>query len=140
VFGGVGEVVREVEGGTVHINTAIAIYESWKDGHETPIAAIRALCMQLGEVESELDASTQEREELRNYISDIVSRLDGPITIRGIGKLLIRAPSITKGYDKTAIKTLIERWSVEFPERAEELAACEKQTSRSGALVIEWEK
>jgi hypothetical protein len=115
-------------------------YLQWAEGFLTPHQALRALCSELGEVESEIEPLTKQREALRGRIAEIVSRQDGPVEIKGFGVVRITAPGVTKGYDKEAVKALILEWADDFPEFAERLSACEKQTMRAGGLRIEREK
>ena len=81
-------------------------YLKWADGFLTDHQALRELCMSLGELERELEPLSKEREALRTRIADIVARQDGPVEIRGFGVVRITAPSVTKGYDKDAVKAL----------------------------------
>jgi hypothetical protein len=116
-------------------------YQAWQDGYATPLEALRALCMDLGEVESELDPLTAQRETLRNQISEVLARIDGEkAEVKGFGTLRLTQASITKGYDKAKIQALINELVEDYPEIAARLVACETQTMRSGGLRIEREK
>jgi hypothetical protein len=115
-------------------------YLQWSDGFMTSHQALRALCMELGELESELEPLTSQREALRARIGDIVGREDGPVEIRGFGVVRITAPSVTKGYDKAAIKALIDELAEDHPAIAEKLAGCETKSMRAGGLRIERER
>lgn len=119
--------------------TSAAIYDEWQDGDVTDLQAIRALCMELGEVESELSPLQKQRETLRARISTIVERV-GAIEIDGFGRLLITDPTIVKAFDKAKIQTLISELVEDYPDIAARLMACETKSQRIGGLRIEREK
>jgi hypothetical protein len=115
-------------------------YLQWSDGFLTSHQAIRALCMELGEIESELEPLTSQREALRARIAEIVGREDGPVEIRGFGTVRITAPAVTKSYDRAAIRKVIDAIREEHSVIADWLEACEKHSMRAGSLRIEREK
>lgn len=117
------------------LNELLARYE---DGFATPYETLRALCMELGEVESELDPLQQQRERLRNEIGNVLARIGDKAEIKGFGKLSITAPSVSTGYDAKALRALVDSWG--DTEAARQVQACEKQTVRVGGLRIEREK
>ena len=117
------------------------MYTAWQDGDATPMEALRNLCMDLGEIESELDPLTAQRETVRNQISEVLARVDGEkAEIKGFGVVRLTQASITKGYDKAKIQALINALIEDYPDIAARLVACETQTMRAGGLRIEREK
>lgn len=117
------------------LNELLARYE---DGYATPYETLRALCMELGEVESDLEPLQAQRERLRTEIGNVLARIGDKAEIKGFGKLSITAPSVSTGYDAKALRALVATWG--DTEQARQVQACEKQTVRAGALRIEREK
>lgn len=116
-------------------------YWAWQEGDLTPTEALRALCMDLGELESELEPLETERGTLRSQISEVLTQIDGEkAEIKGFGVVRLTQASITKGYDKAKVQALINELIEDYPDIAARLVACETQTMRSGGLRIEREK
>lgn len=117
-------------------------YEQYVDGFMSPMQALRALVMELGEVESELAPLEEQRAQLREQISDVVSRLDGQrAEIKGFGRVLITSPSVSEAYDTKALDALLGRLRDEGRhEEADVLLACKGKRMRSGGLRIEREQ
>lgn len=116
------------------------VYAAYLDGDATPYEALRSLCMDLGEVESELKPLEQQRDVLRERISGLVDKLGGKAEVAGFGKLQITSPSITTGFDKAQLTALIDELIADYPDIAQRLVACKTKSARAGGLRIEREK
>lgn len=118
------------------------IYQEWVDGYATPIEALRVLCIELGEVESDLQPLQEQRERLRSQLSDVLARIDGQkYTLKGFGTLAIGGPTITKKYDTHLVDMLVnELTETGYEEIARKLARCKGKSMRAGGLRIEREK
>lgn len=116
-------------------------YWAWQDGDMSPMEALRALCVELGEVESEIEPLETERGTLRSQISEVLTKIDGEkAEIKGFGVVRLTQASVTKGYDKAKIQALINELIADYPDIAARLVACETQSMRAGGLRIEREK
>lgn len=115
-------------------------FDIWQDGKLTDIQALRALCRDLGEVESQLAPLEAERAALRDQISHVLDRLGGTTEITGFGKLEITAPSIVKSYDKKRLDQLLIDLAAEAPELVARIAACRTESARAGSLRITRQK
>lgn len=116
-------------------------YWAWQEGDLTAMEALRALCMTLGEVESELEPFEAERGTLRSQISEIVAAVPGEkAEIKGFGVVRLTQASVTKGFDKEKIQALINELVEDYPDIAARLVACETKSMRAGSLRIEREK
>ena len=117
--------------------------EAWRDGYLTDMEALRALCSDLGEVESDLEPLNQQREQLREQISDVVVKSGGQAEVRGFGTLQWAPPSEIKSYDTKQLNELIITLSAiggAAAEIAQQIAKCKKFTPRKGFLRISREK
>lgn len=95
------------------------------------------LCSDLGEVESQLEGLTAEREQLRAQISEIVERLGGKANVRGFGDLHIASPVKIVTYDRKGLETLTEELAANgYEEIAEAISFYRKESARSGGLRI----
>lgn len=121
--------------------TIPTLYEEYVNGTVSPVQALRSLCMALGEVESELQPLTVERELLRQQIGDIVAQFtDQKAMVRGFGLVRITAPALTEKYDTKQVDKLVTWLTDEgHTDIAESLAACKAKGMRSGGLRIERE-
>jgi hypothetical protein len=113
------------------------VFESWKAGDIGPHAALRALCSQLGEVDSDLQALQDEREHIRGQVSEIVHSLGGKVEVPEFGELRITEPSRVSSYDRKALDELV-LWLVDHdqPGVAQRITGCRKESARAGSLVI----
>jgi hypothetical protein len=118
----------------------MGVFEDWQEGLATDVQALRALCSDLGEVESELVPLQEQREQLRAQIGEVVAHLGGDAEIAGFGRLTITSASVTYGYDKRRLDALIVELAADYPEVVARLAACRTQSMRAGGLRIEREK
>lgn len=117
------------------------IYAAYLDGDVTPMEALRALCSDYEELDQTYKQFEAMREQTRNQISEVVSRLGGKATIAGFGELRLMEPSVVKGFDKAKVKALIYELMDEGEMAiADRLRACETQSARAGSLRIEREK
>lgn len=113
------------------------VFEHWKEGDIGPHAALRALCNQLGEVQSDLDGLQEEREHLRGQISEIVNSLGGKTEVAGFGELRITEPARTTSYDRKSLDELVMRLvQTGQGEVAEAITGCRKESARAGSLQI----
>jgi hypothetical protein len=113
------------------------VFTHWKEGDIDPHAALRALCNQLGEVQSDLDGLQEEREHLRGQISEIVNSIGGTVEVAGFGELRITEPVKTASYDRKSLDDLV-RWLLEHdqPGIAQRITGCRKESARAGSLQI----
>ncbi len=116
------------------------IFEDWRDGLIADADALRALCRDLGEVESQLAPLDAERTQLRDQISRVLDRAGGKAEIAGFGKLELSAPAIVKSYDKKRIDELLIALTAEAPEIAARIAQCRTESARAGGLRVTREK
>lgn len=117
-------------------------FTEWEEGNLSAYRALRALCMDLGEVESELAPLQKQRDDTRNQIGDILLTQDNyKAEIKDFGRLMITAPSISAKYDTKAVDALVS-WLVDagYTDIAERLAACKIKSMRAGGLRIERER
>ena len=119
-----------------------AITAAWEAGDATDQEALRALALQLGEVESDLEPLQREREYLREQLGRIVARLPGQKgEVRGFGTLAITGGGETTSYDAKALDGLMAKLLANgYGEIAEELAAARKTSQRAASLRITREK
>lgn len=113
------------------------VFDHWKQGDIGPHAALRALCSQLGEVQSDLDGLQEEREFLRSQISEIVNSLGGKVEVAGFGELRITEPVKTASYDRKQLDELV-LWLIEHEQTgiAQRITGCRKESARAGSLQI----
>lgn len=117
------------------------VFEQWQDGLIGPEQALRALCSDLGEVESEYQLYAGQREALRAEISHVVDALGGKADVPGFGRLEITGPAKTASYDRKALDDLIiDLTQAGLGEVAQRIAACRTQSARAGGLRITREK
>lgn len=119
-----------------------ATIEYWEAGEITDLEALRALCSDLGELESQIEPFQAEREQLRETIGRIVARLDGQkAEIAGFGSLAITGGSESVSYDAKALDALTaELLQLGDAHTASRIAAARKTTRRSGSLRITRER
>jgi hypothetical protein len=96
----------------------------------------------LQEVEADIARLQEEREKLRNRLSEIVAvHHQNKATIPGFGVVALRAPSLVKRWDGAALvelaKSLREQGQVDL---ADEIDGCRKAHEQAGGLVITREK
>lgn len=105
------------------------------------MSELRSLCMELGEVESEIDIAMaslkKQRDLLREKISIIVASYDETVKIPGFGTLRITKPSSSTKYDpdmvEQVIKALQDKGEIFM---AQALIDCRENSVRSGSLMI----
>lgn len=113
------------------------VFTEWKEGNIGPEAALRALCLQLGEVQSDYDALQEEREHLRGQVSEIVNSLGGKAQVADFGELRISEPSKTASYDRKQLDELVMHLvQAGHADIAEAITACRKESARAGSLQI----
>lgn len=90
----------------------MSAYEEWQDGYLEPLAALRSLAMELGEVQDELDTTSKplqaQVDDIRGKMLEIMRSLDDSvINIRGFGEVTyVPGTEVTK-YDKRMIDRLV---------------------------------
>jgi len=118
---------------------AYNLYQLWEQGELTDTEAMRALCVELAAVESEIGPLEESRAQLRTQIGHIAARLGDRIDVPGFGTVEITAP-IAPGtsYEKKAIEALIVQLTREGQyDLAQRLTECGKPTNgRAGGLRI----
>lgn len=118
-----------------------AIIAAWEFGDISDIEALRLLCSDLGEVESDLEPLQAERERLRSTIDRIVTKLGGKANVKGFGTLQITGGGETTSYDAKACDALIAKLAANgYAEIAEELAQARRTSQRKASLRIMREK
>jgi len=122
--------------------TTAATIADYAAGDLTPVQALRALCRDLGEVESQLTPLEHERAGLRNAISEILTRLDGERAIvPGFGKVALTQPSVVERWDGARIAAFAEYLAATGQdELADSLSMCCVRSMRAGGLRIERER
>ena len=114
----------------------------YAEGTITATQAIRALCRDLGEVESQIAPLENERAGLRAAISEVLARMDGErADVPGFGVVKLTAPAVVERWDGDRVAALRE-YLVATGQDAlvDALDGCRVQSMRAGALRIEREK
>ena len=62
------------------------------------------------------------------------------MTLTGLGKVLITAPSVSHSYDTVRLDAVCLELTAERPELAAAIAKCRKTSQRAGSLRIEQER
>lgn len=118
-----------------------AIWDEWQNGDIEDKEAIKELASQLSAVEDSLEPLEATRKVIRDYLSIVVERQPGSkFNLRGFGNLSIRDATITHSYDTKVLDNLITKLVLDYPEVAQQIAACRKESSRAGGLYIIKEK
>src|SRR4029450_7828621 len=89
------------------IGATMTIFDDWRDGTISDVEAVRGIASDLGEIESQLAPLEAERQNLRDQLSQIVSRLGARASVAGFGKIELTAPSVARSYDKKRLDQLI---------------------------------
>lgn len=118
----------------------MTVFDDWRDGLVPDADACRALCRELGEVESQLAPLEAERAALREQISYILDKLGGKASVPGFGSLELTAPAVVRSYDKKRLDALLVELAIEAPEIVARLAQCRTESARAGALRITRER
>lgn len=117
------------------------VFDEWEAGDLTDAHALRALCSDMAEVESQIAPLEAERARLKAQISLVLARAGGRAELAGFGKLTITAPSVTKSYDTRRLDDLLVRLLADgYGPIVEQIAQCRRESQRSGGLRIEREK
>lgn len=117
-------------------------YTQWRDGDLTPLATLRALCLELGEVESELAPLHAQRDALRAQIADVLGKVDNQkATIAGFGTVSNMGGSLVERFNKAALNALVNDLLDEGNEAlAVRIRACSAKSWRAGGLRVERER
>jgi hypothetical protein len=120
----------------------VTALESWQIGELSDLEALRALAMQLGEVESDLEPLTLERTYLREAISTIIARLPRQkAEVAGFGALAITGGGETVSYDAKALDSLMAKLLAEgYTQLAGAIADARKTSTRAASLRVTREK
>ena len=116
------------------------IYGAWLDGEVTAMEALNSLMDDYSELDQSYKDFDGMREQTRNQISEVMTKLDDRVTVKGY-VLTMMAPQVVEGYDKKALNALIYELidEGEFPI-ADRIRACATKSARMGSLRIEREK
>jgi len=116
----------------------MGIFEQWEAGDVTDIEAARVIWGDLSEISDRLKSIEEAKEEKRYQLGCIVART-GTLKLAGLGKASITSPSVTIGYDKKKIESLITDLASSHPDIAAQLLQCRTESVRNGSLRIEKE-
>lgn len=118
------------------------IVRAWEEGTLSDLEALRYLCRDLGEVESELEPLAAERDQLREIARRMVARLDGQkAMVAGFGVLAITEGGESVSYDAKALDALTaELLQLGDAYTASRIAAARKMTRRASSLRITRDK
>lgn len=116
------------------------ILRAWEAGDLTDREAALSLWSNLREVESDLKPLEERRGFARAALSRVIDHLGGKLEIAGLGLAEITSPVITRSYDTKAIDALVIELLAEYPEIAQQLAACRREGARAGGLRITVER
>jgi hypothetical protein len=97
---------------------------------------LQSLLDELRTVEDAIGLLSAQRTSLRDQISQHVEQLGGRMMLPGYGRLEITPPGLTVSYDRRQIETLIIELTTTVPTIAARIAACRKESPRSGGLRI----
>ncbi len=112
-------------------------YQRWQDGELSDAEALELLCRQLTSLQDRLEPLQFVEKQLRAWISEVVDREGGRAEVAGFGRLQITGAGTTTTYDRRRLDSLVTRLAAEGQsELAQEIAACRKESSRSGGLRI----
>lgn len=115
------------------------VYHDYTEGHLSPIHALRALCSDLAEVESDIWPLEQQRDRLREQIGLIVAQMDGErADVPGFGTVRITQASVVERWDGKALATLMERLLADGQsDLAAAILRCKEKSFRAGGLRVE---
>jgi hypothetical protein len=123
------------------MKTIEKIWNDWQNGEIEDKEAIKELTRQLAVVEDSLEPLEATRKVIRDYLSVVVEQQPGSkITLKGFGNLSIRNAVTTHSYDTKSLDNLIAKLVIDYPEVAQQIAICRKESSRAGGLYILKEK
>jgi hypothetical protein len=112
-------------------------YQRWQDGELTDQEALELLCRQLTSLQDRLEPLQFVEKQLRAWISEVVDREGGKAEVNGFGRLQITGAGLTATYDRRGLDNLVARLAAEGQaDLAREIAACRKESQRSGGLRI----
>jgi chromosome segregation ATPase len=116
----------------------MSAFEQWEQGDLEDVAALRALCNDLGEIESELQPLEAQRKQMREQIERITRRLDGQrAEIKGFGLVAVTSGGTRVSWDGKALDSLLAKLAANgYPQIAEELAAARRETATAATLRI----
>lgn len=113
------------------------IYDAWQNGDLEDVLAARYLMSDLREIESELAPLEAHKAQVREQLSHIVAKA-GTISLDGLGRASITAPTLTKSYDTQKLNDLVLQLVDDgYAPIAQLIRACQKTTERAGSLRIE---
>jgi hypothetical protein len=117
---------------------AMSAFDQWERGDLEDVAALRALCSDLGEIESELQPLEGQRKQLREQIERIARRLDGQrAEIKGFGSIAVTSGGTRVSWDGKALDSLLAKLAANgYAQIAEELAAARRETVTAATLRI----
>src|SRR5690348_3643152 len=110
------------------------IFEQWEQGDVTDQDALRALVMDLGELEDELTPLERDRKTLRSRIERIVLHAGGKAQVAGFGQLVVLDAVQVASYDARALDALVADLILTQPEMAARIAGTRKEPPRAARL------
>lgn len=116
-------------------------YAAWLDGDVTAMEALRSLCNDYEELDATYKDFEKLREQTRDQISMVMTRISDKVEIKGFGVVSLMAPQVVIGFDKQKLAALMNELDDEGETAiSDRIAACRTKTSRAGGLRIEREK
>jgi hypothetical protein len=113
------------------------IYGAWLDGEVTALEALNSLMDDYGELDQSYKDFEGMREQTRNQISEVMTKLDDRVAVKGY-VLTMMAPQVVEGYDKKALNALVFELIDEGESPiADRIRACATKSARMGSLRIE---
>src|SRR5262245_43897416 len=97
---------------------------------------LQSLLDELRPIDDAIALLQAQRTSPRDQISERVDRLGGRAVLPGYGHLEITAPSVTVSYDRRQVEALIIELTTTAPVIAARIAACRKESPRTGGLRI----
>lgn len=99
------------------------------------------LMRNIGEIDSEIDALTSQRNELRQRLEILVSGLGGKVEVPGVGSAHIQATTKSWSFDTKGVDELIQQLIADGElHTAKALIAHRKESVRTGGLRVRMEK
>ena len=115
-------------------------FDQWNEGDIPDNTAIDELTRQYSSLQDRLEPLNQQKELLRNQLSQVVEKVGGRSNVNGY-KLAITKPTLIESYDKKSLDQLLESLLAKGDtETADAIQNCKKTSPRAGGLQISQEK
>lgn len=119
------------------VNETIA---EWESGTLTDTEALRTLCSDLGEIESEIATFEAQRKAIRAVVERITTRMGGKASASGYA-LAMTSGGTRVTWNGKALDSLLAKLAANgYPHIAEELAAARSESPVAASLRITREK